>query len=303
MTKPTLNDLAAFAAVAKHRSFRKAADTMGVSRSALSHAIIGLEERLAIRLLNRTTRSVSLTDAGAQLLTRIEPVLLELDHALDTLSDARGAPSGLLRINANKSGARILLRDVIPRFRERHAEVEVDLVSEGRLVDIVEQGFDAGVRLFEAIPEDMVAVKFGGTVRFIAVAASSYLLDRGTPRTPDDLKNHSCIRQRLPSGKRYRWEFSRRDSEITIDAPGNLSLDDNDLLVEAAAAGQGIAYVAEPFAVPLLRSGHLVEILADWCPAIPGLALYYPRNRHMPSALRAFIDILKEMERARKADA
>ncbi|MFK4808755.1 LysR family transcriptional regulator [Devosia sp. ZW T5_3] len=298
MVRPSLNDLAAFAAVASHRSFRKAADAMGVSRSALSHAIIGLEGKLGIRLLNRTTRSVSLTQAGSQLLARLDPVLQDLDQALDTLSEARGTPSGQLRINANKSGSRILLKDVVPRFLDRYPEVELDLVSEGRLVDIVELGFDAGIRLFEAVPQDMVAVSFGGEVRFIAVAAPSYLQNRGTPNTPDDLQNHSCIRQRLPSGKRYRWEFSRRGAEVAVDVPGNLTLDDNDLLVEAAAAGRGIAYVPQYFAQSLLKSRRLVTVLADWCPPTPGLALYYPRNRHMPSSLRAFIDILREADRS-----
>tara|TARA_R110002124_G_scaffold114535_11_gene269257 strand:+ start:8344 stop:9243 length:900 start_codon:yes stop_codon:yes gene_type:complete len=296
MSRPSLNDLAAFAAVASHRSFRKAADAIGVSRSALSHAIIGLESKLGVRLLNRTTRSVSLTQAGSQLLARLDPVLEELDQALDTLSEVRGTPSGQLRINANKSGARILLKHIVPRFLDLYPDVQLDLVSEGRLVDIVELGFDAGVRLFDAVPQDMVAVSFGGEVRFIAIAAPSYLESRGTPNTPDDLQRHACIRQRLPSGKRYRWEFSRRGAEIAVDVPGNLTLDDNDLLVEAAAAGHGIAYVPEHFAQRFLRSGRLVTVLADWCPPMPGLALYYPRNRHVPSSLRAFIDILRQAD-------
>ena len=296
MVRPSLNDLAAFSEVANHGSFRKAADYMGVSRSALSHAIKGLEGKLGIRLLNRTTRSVSLTQAGAQLLEQLDPVLEDLDQALDTLSESRGSPRGELRINANKSGSRVLLRDVIPRFLEAHPNVEVDLVSEDRLVDIVKQGFDAGVRLLEAVPQDMVAVSFGGDARFIAVAAPPYLRDRGVPDTPGDLQSHICIRQRFPSGKRYRWEFSRRDAEFSMDVPGHLSLDDSDLLVEAAVAGQGIAYVPEHFARPYLKTGQLLTVLADWCPPIPGLALYYPRNRHMPSPLRAFIDVLKKAD-------
>jgi len=272
---------------------------MGVSRSALSHAIIALEGKLGVRLFNRTTRSVSLTHAGARLLARLDPVLQDLDHALDTLSEERGTPSGTLRINANKSGARILLKDVVPRFLDLYPDVELDLVSEGRLVDIVEQGFDAGVRLLEAVPKDMAAVKFGGDVRFIAVAAPSYLESLARPNTPDDLNAHCCIRQRLPSGKRYRWEFSRHGAEIAIDVPGNLTLDDNDLLVQAAADGRGIAYVPEHFAEPFLGSGRLVTVLDDWCPQSPGLALYYPRSRHLPSPLRAFIDLLREVDRAR----
>ncbi|KYO50920.1 LysR family transcriptional regulator (plasmid) [Tistrella mobilis] len=297
MTRPSLNDLAAFAAVAGHHSFRKAADAMGVSRSALSHTITGLERKLGIRLLNRTTRSVSLTPAGAQLLERLDPVLQDLDQALDALSDARGAPRGVLRINANKSGAELLLNQVVPRFLDLHPEVELDLVSEGRLIDIVEHGFDAGVRLFEAVPRDMVAVKFGGDIRFIAVAAPSYLQTCEPPQTPDDLQAHACIRQRLPSGKRYRWEFSRHGAEVTIDVPGTLTLDDNDLLVQAAAAGHGIAYVPEPVARARLASGQLVTVLDPWCPRIPGLALYYPRNRHMPATLRAFIDVMKSTDK------
>lgn len=297
MIRPSLNDLAAFAAVANHRSFRRAADVMGVSRSALSHTIIGLEAKLGVRLFNRTTRSVSLTQAGANLLARLDPVLQDLDQALDTLSEERGIPSGMLRINANKSGARVLLANVVPRFLDLYPDVELDLVSEGRLVDIVEQGFDAGVRLLEAVPRDMIAVKFGGDVRFIAVAAPSYLEGKATPRTPDDLHAHRCIRQRLPSGKRYRWEFAKRGAEIAVDVPGNLTLDDNDLLVQAAAAGRGIAYVPEHFAKPFLKSGRLVTVLDDWCPPTPGLALYYPRSRHLPSSLRAFVDLLRQWDR------
>lgn len=294
MTRPTFNELAAFAAVAEHRSFRKAADAIGVSRSALSHALLGLEQNLGVRLLNRTTRSVSLTEAGGHLLAGIRPVLQNLDTALDRLAKARGAPAGTLRINANKSAARQLLREVVPRFLSRYPNVELDLVSDGRLVDIVATGFDAGVRLAEDVPQDMIAVRFGGDVRFVAVASPAYLARRTIPSTPDDLRLHRCIRHRLPSGKRYRWEFSKHGEEMIVDVPGALTLDDNDLMVHAAADGLGIAYVPEAFAQNWLESGGLALVLADWCPRIPGLALYYPGNRHMPSVLRAFIDVLKE---------
>jgi DNA-binding transcriptional LysR family regulator len=295
MAKPSLNDLAAFAAVAEHRSFRKAADALGVSRSALSHTLLGLERRLGVRLLHRTTRSVAPTEAGAQLLARLDPVLRDLDAALETLSEASG-PRGRLRINANRSAARLLLGRVVPLFLARHPNVELDLVSEGRLVDIVEQGFDAGVRLAEAVPQDMVAIPLGGEVRFIAVAAPSYLAERPAPTVPDDLRAHVCIRQRLPSGKRYRWEFSRRGDDITIDPPGVLTLDDNDLMVHAAADGLGIAYVPETYAQAELESGRLVTVLQDWCPPIAGLVLYYPGHRLVPAALRAFIDVVKEVD-------
>jgi DNA-binding transcriptional LysR family regulator len=293
MPRPSLNELEAFTAVARHLSFQKAADALGISRSALSHMVIGLERSLGVRLLNRTTRSVSPTNAGSRLLQRLTPVLHGLDAAIDGVAEERGDPSGPLRINASKGPARLLLRRVVPRFLARHPNVELDLVSEGRLVDIVAENFDAGVRLYESIPQDMIAVRFGGDVRFVAVASPDYLKNHTAPETPDDLLRHSCIRQRLPSGKRYRWEFNRRGEEFVVDPPGALTLDDNDLMVEAAMDGLGIAYVPESFARAALESRRLVQILGDWCPPFPGLALYYPGNRYVPTALRAFIAIMK----------
>lgn len=294
MTKPSLSDLEAFAVVAAERSFRRAADLLGVSRSALSHRMRKLEEQLGLRLLNRTTRSVSPTDAGSRLLARIGPTLRDLDSALDTVAEDRGSPSGLLRINAGKGAARLLLRHVVPTYLARYPDVDLDLVSEGRLVDIVEQGFDAGVRLSEAVPQDMIAVRISDDLRFLAVAGPDYVSRFGKPVVPDDLVRHRCIRQRLPSGKRYRWEFEKRGQEIAVDPPGALTLDDNDLMVEAAADGLGIAYVPETAASDLLDAGRLITVLDDWCPPFSGLMLYYPGHRHVPAALRALIDLLKE---------
>jgi DNA-binding transcriptional LysR family regulator len=293
MTRPTLHELEAFTTLARHLSFHKAADSLGVSRSALSHTVIGLERSLGVRLFNRTTRSVSLTEAGARLLERLAPLLLGLDAALDGVAKERGDPSGTLRINASRGPAQLLLRHVVPEFLARHPAVALDIVSEGRLVDIVAENFDAGVRLYEAIPQDMVAVRFGGDARFVAVASPGYLATRPPPGTPDNLLDHNCIRQRLPSGKRYRWEFNRRGEECVIDPGGALTLDDNDLMVQAAMDGLGIAYVPQSFAREGLVRGRLVEVLADWCPPFPGLALYYPGTRYVPAALRAFIDVLK----------
>ncbi|MFM0313945.1 LysR family transcriptional regulator [Paraburkholderia nemoris] len=295
MTKPTLADLTAFSAVATHRSFRRAAEALGVSRSSLSHAMLALERELGVRLLNRTTRSVSPTEAGEALLARLAPVLRDLDEALDAVADARGNPSGTLRINANESAARLLLKTVVPRFLKRFPGMSLDLVAEGRLVDIVEQGFDAGVRLGESIPRDMVAVRISDDLRFVVVAAPSYLAGRTPLITPDDLRSHDCIRQRLPSGKRYRWEFRKHGQEVAIDVPGVLTLDHNGLMVEAASDGLGLAYVPESTARDWLDDGRLVTVLEDWCPFIPGLCLYYPGHRHVPAGLRAFIDVLREV--------
>lgn len=295
MPKPSLADLDAFMVVATARSFRRAADLIGVSRSALSHRMRHLEEQLGVRLLHRTTRSVSPTDAGNRFLAQITPILRELDATLDTLSNDRGEPGGVLRINASKEAARLLLALVVPAYLRQYSAVELDLVSEGRLVDIVEQGFDAGVRLGEAVPQDMIAVKLGGDMRFLAVASPNYLHRFGMPSVPDDLHKHCCIRQRLPSGKRYRWEFERRGQEIAIDVPGTLTLDDNALMVEAAIDGLGIAFVPEIVAHDGLASGQLVALLEDWSPPCSGLVLYYPGHRHVPAALRAFIDLLKAL--------
>ena len=294
MTKPTLADLTALAAIVAHRSFRKAADELGLSPSALSHMVRALEAGMGVRLLHRTTRSVSPTEAGARLVERLRPVLRDLDGALAEVEAARGSPSGTLRINAPEVAARLLLGSVVPAFLARYPRMSLDLVTEGRLVDIVAEGFDAGVRLGEAVPQDMVAVSFGGDARFVAVAAPAYLRVHPAPRTPDDLKAHACIRVRLPSGKPYRWEFEKHGQTLAVDVPGVLTLDHLDLMAQAAAAGLGIAYVPEQAARSWVERGTLVTVLDDWCPWIPGLCLYYPGHRHVPPGLRAFIDMLRD---------
>ena len=303
MTKPSLADLTAFAAVARHRSFRAAADAMGVSRSSLSHALAGLEQQLGTRLLHRTTRSVAPTEAGGRLLARLVPILQELDAMLADAAGGAEGPAGNLRINAPESGSRWLLHHVVPGFLERHPRVRLDLMSQNRLIDIVAEGFDAGVRLREAVPADMIVVAFGGDVRFLAVASPSYLSRHGVPATPDDLERHRCIRQRLPSGRPYRWEFARGSDEIAIEVPGALTLDHNDLMVGAAVDGLGVAFVPDKVARPALRDGRLRAVLEDWCPSIPGLCLYYPGRRHVPPPLRAFIDDLRTADAAARASA
>jgi DNA-binding transcriptional LysR family regulator len=298
MTQPTLSDLTAFMAIAARRSFRKAADELGLKPSTLSHMMRTLEQTMGVRLLHRTTRSVSATEAGERLISRLQPLLREFDLALQEVDAFRDGPSGTLRLNASESAARLLLRSVVPTFLARYPEMSVDLVTDGRLVDIVAEGFDAGVRLGEAVPQDMIAVRFGGAVRFLAVASPDYLASRKPLKTPDDLSDHACIRLRLPSGKLYRWEFERRGQEISVEVQGALTLDHIELMTEAAADGLGIAYVPERSAQAYIESGKLVSVLDDWCPRIPGLFLYYPGHRHVPPGLKAFIDVLKEMDRS-----
>ena len=248
---------------------------------------------MGVRLLHRTTRSVSPTEAGARLLERLRPVLHDFDLAVAEAQGAGGEPAGLLRINASEAAARLLLGRAVPTFLRRFPGMSLDLVTDGRLTDIVAEGFDAGVRLGEAVPKDMVAVRFGGEVRFVAVASPAYLAGREPPLTPDDLRDHACIRVRLPSGKPYRWEFAKQGQEVSVDVPGTLTLDHVELMAEAAAGDLGIAYVPDRTARPHLDSGALVPVLDDWCPSIPGLFLYYSGHRHVPAGLRAFIDVLK----------
>lgn len=255
-----------------------------------------LEAGVGVRLLHRTTRSVAPTEAGERLVGRLGPVLRDLNGALAELTAGRARPGGTLRINASEVAARLLLGSVVPGFLARYPDVALDLVTEGRLVDIVAEGFDAGVRLGEAVPLDMIAVRFGGDARFVAVAAPAYLAAHPPPRTPDDLHGHACIRVRLPSGKLYRWEFEKNGQVLSVDVPGVLTLDHMDLMADAAVAGLGIAYVPERAARAHLGRGALAAVLDDWCPWIPGLCLYYPGHRHVPPGLQAFIERLRDTD-------
>lgn len=295
MMRPSLNDLTAFVAVATHRSFRRAADELGTAPSTLSHAMRGLEDRLGVRLLNRTTRSVSPTEAGLELLGRLQAALTSLDDALDAVASFRGHVAGTVRINAPRAAAAALVREVLPRMAERFPDVTVDIVVEGRLIDIVSGGFDAGVRLIGSIPKDMIAVPFASRIRFVCIASPSYLDRAGEPETPDDLQHHRCICHRMPSGKLYRWEFKRVGQELTIDANGPVVLDDEELMVEAAVRGLGIGYVANWVAEAALAEGRLRRVLSAWMHEPEGVAVYYPGHRAVPPALRAFLDVVRDV--------
>ena len=293
MAKPTLADLTALAAIVAHRSFRKAADELGLSPSTLSHLMRALEASMGVRLLHRTTRSVSPTEAGQRLVERLRPVLRDLDGALAEVEAVRSRPGGTLRINASETAARLLLGSVVPAFLARYPDMSLDLVTDGRLIDIVSEGFDAGVRLGEAVPQDMIAVRLGGDTRFVAVAAPAYLSAHPPLQTPDGLKGHACIRVRMPSGKLYRWEFEKHGQALTVDVSGPLTLDHIGLMADAAGPGLGIAYVPEQAVRSRIERGTLATVLDDWCPWTPGLCLYYPGHRHVPSGLRAFIEVLQ----------
>ncbi len=296
MVRPSLNDLTAFVAVATHRSFRRAADELGTAPSTLSHSMRGLEDRLGVRLLNRTTRSVSPTEAGLELLSRLQAALSSLDEALDAITAFRGNVAGTVRVNAPRVAAAVLVREILPRMTDQFPDVTVDIVVEGRLIDIVSGGFDAGVRLAGSIPKDMITVPLARPIAFVCVASPAYLDRAGEPKTPEDLQHHRCIGHRMPSGKLYRWEFEQAGQELTIDASGPVVLDDEDLMVEAAVQGLGVAYVANWVAEEALAEGRLRTVLSTWMHEPERVAVYYPGHRAVPPALRAFLDVVRHIK-------
>ncbi|AXL50857.1 LysR family transcriptional regulator [Paraburkholderia caffeinilytica] len=293
-----LSELTAFIAIAEHRSFRSAARTLGVSPPALSHAVRSLEESLNVRLFNRTTRSVALTEAGEHLLRRVGPALADLEDGINEVASAGSRPSGSIRISTAEAGARPLILHVLPAFLAAYPDIHVEIVVDTRLVDIVADGFDAGIRILEDVPRDMIAVKFGPDLRFAAVASPEYLSRHAAPTTPEELAQHRCIRFRFVSGALYRWELEHRGSSASIDVAGPMTLGNTNLMVDAALAGIGIAWVPDYHVVDHLASGRLIRLLPEWCPSLPGLCLYYPANRHPPTALRLFSQAVREWANA-----
>ena len=294
---PGLDELGIFAAVARHRCFRKAADERGVSASALSHAVRGLEERLGVRLLNRTTRSVTPTEAGQRLLARLDPALRQVADALLDLTSLQAVPAGTLRLNVPRPAARLVLGPMLARFVAAHPRIQVEVVTNDGLADIVGDGFDAGIRFHESLDADMVAVPIGPPLRFVAVAAPAYLAERGVPRTPRDLPDHACIGRRFPSGHLYAWEFQADGQPLRISFAGPLVFDDDAPMIDTALGGAGIAYVYEALIQDDLAAGRLVTVLDAWTMPPSRFFLYYPRGRHMPSVLRAFVDFIRADDR------
>jgi DNA-binding transcriptional LysR family regulator len=298
MLKSGLNELDAVIAVARLGSFRAAATELGMSSSALSHAVAALEARLGVRLFNRTTRSVAATDAGEQFIARVAPALAEIGGAIEDINSHRDTPAGTLRINTSAGAARMILTPIILNYMQRFPDMNVVLVTEGRLVDIVGQGFDAGIRLAEAVPQDMIAVPIGGDIRMVVVGSPDYFETRDKPAVPADLLRHRCIRARMATGAVWSWEFERRGEAVEVDVPGALMLDEMTLMLEATLAGAGLAYLNEWAVRDHIAEGRLVPVLEEWSPPYPGLCLYYPGRRHVPAGLRALIDLIRERNAA-----
>jgi DNA-binding transcriptional LysR family regulator len=295
MTDPDLADLDAFAAVARARSFRGAAALRGTSPSALSEAVRRLETRLGVRLLNRTTRSVTATEAGARLMERLVPALGEVVAALDAVNSFRDSPTGTLRLNVPTIVARLILPPIVTAFLKAHPGITVEVVGEDSFIDVLAVGFDAGVRYDERLEQDMIAVPIGPRrQRYAAGAAPAYLAARGQPAHPKDLLGHACIRHRFVSGVALPWEFERGGEVVRIAPSGPLVANNSDLELDAAIAGLGVVMSFEGWLAPAFASGALMPVLEEWWPSFSGPFLYYAGRRLMPAPLRAFVDFLRD---------
>jgi len=301
MDREDWGSLAAFAVVAEERSFTRAAARLGVSPSALSHTLRRLEEKLAVQLLARSTRSVSTTQAGERLLARLNPAINEISSAVEQLGEMSGHPSGHIRISAPGEAARRVIAPMLPKFVETYPDIIVEVLIEQAFTNIVERRLDAGIRLGESLEKDVVAVPVSGPLRMAAIASPAYVRRHGVPKTPRDLRSHRCINLRLPSaGTIYKWEFERGAEKMDIAVDGPLIFDAGGMVVDAALAGVGLGFVLEDRALDHFKSGALVRVLADWCPPFPGFYLYYPGRRQVSPALTAFVDAIRVRSHGKK---
>jgi DNA-binding transcriptional LysR family regulator len=289
MTRSALVDLDAVLSIARLGSFRAAALELGMSTTALSNAVAKLEQRLGIRLFNRTTRSVSLTDAGRTFVERVGPAISDIRDAMLAVQSLQETPTGTLRINAFASGAREVMEPIILPFLKRYPQVHIDLVTEGRIVDIVAAGFDLGLRPANLVPNDMIAVPLGRTRTNAVVASPEFLRTFGTPVVPADLSRFRCIRARLPNNALFRWRFEKDGEAVQIDVQGAITLDESSLVSLAAQSGIGLGYVMEADVRADIEAGRLTRVLEDWTPSLPPLALYYPGRKNPSAAFTAFI--------------
>lgn len=295
MARTNINDLSAFLAVARQRSFTRAAANLGVSQSALSHTIRGLEARLGVRLLTRTTRNVTTTDAGERLLQTIGPRLDEIDAELAALSELRDRPAGNFRITATEHAAATVILPALERLLPAHPDIHVEVVVDYGLTDIVAERYDAGIRFGGTVAKDMIAVPVGPDLRMMAAASPAYFADRPKPLTPQDLTAHNCINMRLPTyGALYAWEFDDKDGrELRVRVDGQLVFNSGDLIIEAAMKGLGIAFLPDIMLRAHVDRGDLVPVLTDWCAPFAGYHLYYPSRRQLSPAFSLLIEAMR----------
>lgn len=293
MVRDELSVLAAFLAVAEERSFTKAAQRLGVSPSALSHAIRGLEERIGVRLLARTTRSVAPTDAGKLLLARLGPALGDIRGALDLIAELSTRPAGRVRLIVSPLAAKTVVAPKLGQFARDYPDVVLDIITDEARVDLVAAGFDAGIHLGEFIERDMLVIRVSADRRPAIVGSPGYFAAHEKPQSPRDLTKHRCINYRHGSAGVYRWELDKGKESLSVAVDGPLIVDEVELIVRAALDGVGLGFMAEETAAPHLASGALVRVLEDWCPPYPGFFLYYPSRRQLPAALGALIETLR----------
>jgi len=294
MARDTISDLSTFLAVARAKSFTKAAATLGLSPSAISHTIRLLEERLGVRLLTRTTRSVSLTDAGERLLQTIRPQFEEIEEALNALTALRHKPTGTVRISAGEYAADVILWPVAAKVMAEYSDIKIEIVVDNGLTDIVAERLDAGIRLGEQVDKDMIAVRIGPEMRMAVVGSAAYFRNYPKPVVPQDLTDHRCVNLRLPSyGGFYAWEFEKDGREMRVRVDGALALNSSRIGVKAAVAGHGLAFVLEDLVRQQILDGHLVRVLSDWCPPFPGFYLYYPSRRQLSPAFSVVMNALR----------
>lgn len=294
MPRDNIHEMVAFLAVARERSFTKAAGELGVTASALSHSIKGFEERLKIRLLSRTTRDVSPTEAGERLVRSVGPLLEAMEAGIAGLSDLAERPAGTIRIACSDYVISSIFRPVLATFLREYPDIQVEIAVDNGMTNIVEQRFDAGVRLGEALSKDMIAVRIGPDWRFSVVGSPAYFERRSPPETPQDLTNHSCINMRLPTaGGIYAWEFEKDGRKLNARVEGQLTFNSVLPIIEAVLDGHGLAYVPEDLARPYIADGRMREVLADWCPLCQGYHLYYPNRRQSSPAFNLFVQALR----------
>ncbi|WP_164000378.1 LysR family transcriptional regulator [Pyxidicoccus caerfyrddinensis] len=294
MKRDDLYDLAAFAVVAEQGSFTRAAAELGMSQSALSHAMKALEERLGVRLLSRTTRSVSTTEAGETLLRSLRPALEEISSGVDAVGALRGKASGTVRITATKHAVSSVVMPSLPGFLASHPDIRVEMLVDDNLTDIVADRLDAGIRFGDIVEKDMIAVRIGPDIRMAVVGAPSYFANHPVPRTPRELSGQRCINYRhVKTGGLYAWDFEQKGRPLEVRVEGPLVFNNTDLIREAALAGQGLAFIYEDLVAADIEAGRLTRILEKWCPTFPGYYLYHPSRRQTPPALAALIGALR----------
>lgn len=295
MHRSGLIELEVVLAVANRLSFRAAARELGMSATAVSRIVASQETQLKVRLFNRSTRSVALTPAGERYIERIAPALAEIQRVSEEIATTSDTPTGTLRINAPRESVSLLYQPLIDVYLQRYPQMRLDITSESRMVDIVAEGYDAGIRLAESVPQDMIAVSLTPDIRMLVVATPEYFATHGTPQSPEDLLQHRSIGMRMSHGGIYHWELERHQQKFSLNIPPRIVLNEMQAIRRAVLSGVGIAFISEWFVQEDIAQGRLVSVLEEWCPSFGGLRLYYPGRRHVPPGLKAFIALAQEL--------